>query len=78
MSLTFEEARKLEVGHTLIFRSGNPNSDEFIEAKVILVTVGDTACEVKIIEILQIGAGNTTVVGDHLVATFAELEVEPK
>jgi hypothetical protein len=72
--LTKEEIKNLKEGQELLFDTGK--GDTWFSAKVVVFgEIGEAGCEVKIIEILELGIRAYFDDGDTLVATFAELSV---
>ena len=56
--MTRDEAKKLGKGHAVIFKSGDPESEDFVNAKAVFVRVGTISCTIKITDILHNGITN--------------------
>jgi len=76
--MTRDEAKKLGKGHQVIFKSGDRQSKDFVEAKAVLVTKFWLTCLIEITEILQKGSANKTKPGDKEIVAYERLEFEPK
>ncbi len=74
MPLTDEQIASLKVGQQLRLTT-QPGHDYFIDAKVVVMSLGSVSCMVKITEILDRGPGNMIIDGERIVATYAELSV---
>lgn len=77
MALSKEQIKNLKVGQTLKLTFLTPEDDSYIQAKVVVVTIGRAACMVKVIEILDRGPVNMTSDDDQYAALFSELDVIP-
>jgi hypothetical protein len=76
--MTRDEAKKLGKGHAVVFKSGDPESEDFIHAKAVLVRVGMISCTIKITDIFHIGTINDTKVGDQKIVSYDNLEIVRK
>jgi hypothetical protein len=75
--LTEYEIQDLEIGQELLFKSGK---DKFYFAGKVIVlgNVGQIACWVEVVEILERGTFSELCDGNNVIATFSELETIPE